>query len=373
MLTRRPRRRNSASGRGQAAARGVGDQRKSIFRSRMRRKCASAMPCSTDPVFYVVDLGDLPKVEGVALDGLVGYETVPPLRLDDRLREARARADRPREVHAAGRRRAWCRSISTTALPIVQGDARRRAGAHDVDTGSRSSLTMHSPFVREHKLVATYHASPESRDRLGRRRCRRAGSRRASARCELGDQQDRRVSPAISTPATRARSPIRISPEISAAACSSASRSRSITRTSGCTSRRMRATESPMRSIAADCGCSSPIGRAAVADVARDSAAARRVCATNDRIVAIDGEAVDRKSLVASGGRSSAELPVGTKLKVDRVRDGKKAHGRARARRSHSSRMSPSFPLLAGTMRCHSTRQNAALRYRDSGTCARNG
>ena len=46
--------------------------------------------------------------------------------------------------------------------------------------------------------------------------------------------------------------------------------------------------------------------------------------ATNDRIVAIDGAPVDRKSLVEWRAKLR-DLPVGTKLKVDRVRDGKKA------------------------------------------------
>src|SRR5262249_51029263 len=30
-----------------------------------------------------------------------------------------------------------------------------------VDTGSRSSITVHSPFAREHDLAARYHAAPE--------------------------------------------------------------------------------------------------------------------------------------------------------------------------------------------------------------------
>jgi hypothetical protein len=47
-------------------------------------------------------------------------------------------------------------------IPVVQGTVDGMAVRLSVDTGSRSSLTLNSPFVRDHQLVARYHATPEN-------------------------------------------------------------------------------------------------------------------------------------------------------------------------------------------------------------------
>ena len=169
-----------------------------------------------DPVFYVIDLGDLPKVEGVDCDGLVGYEMFRRFGVTiDYEKRALVLADPAKFAPPAGA------SVVPFELddriPIVQGTLDGVPARMSVDTGSRSSLTMHSPFVREHKLVEKYHASPEAVIGWGVGGPSRGQPARFGT-LVLGDLK-MPVSRAISTPATRARSPIRISPEISAAAC----------------------------------------------------------------------------------------------------------------------------------------------------------
>ncbi|HEY0178302.1 MAG TPA: PDZ domain-containing protein [Dokdonella sp.] len=46
--------------------------------------------------------------------------------------------------------------------PIVEGVLDGLPLRIGIDTGARDSLTLHSPFVRAHDLVAKYHAAPES-------------------------------------------------------------------------------------------------------------------------------------------------------------------------------------------------------------------
>src|SRR5690606_4810787 len=47
-------------------------------------------------------------------------------------------------------------------MPIVQGTLDGLPVRVSIDTGSRTSLTLHSPFVHEHGLVEKYHAAPEA-------------------------------------------------------------------------------------------------------------------------------------------------------------------------------------------------------------------
>ncbi|MGA9335026.1 MAG: retropepsin-like aspartic protease, partial [Rudaea sp.] len=58
---------------GKMAIKGVGDQATDLAFARGKQVRVGAATLA-DPVFYVVDLGDLPKIEGRPIDGLVGYE-----------------------------------------------------------------------------------------------------------------------------------------------------------------------------------------------------------------------------------------------------------------------------------------------------------
>ena len=113
------------------------------------------------PLFYIVDLGQLPDVEGVPLDGLVGYElfrrfgtTIDYARHEFTLTEAGKFAP-PAGASAIA-------FDLDDHVPIVNATLGGLPARITIDTGSRSSLTLHSPFVRAHDLVVHYRAAPES-------------------------------------------------------------------------------------------------------------------------------------------------------------------------------------------------------------------
>ncbi|HZW73469.1 MAG TPA: PDZ domain-containing protein, partial [Caldimonas sp.] len=113
------------------------------------------------PVFYIVDLGQLPDVEGVPLDGLVGYELFTRFgtTIDYARREfVLTAADRFAPPAGA----AAIPFDMDDRVPIVQATLGGLPARITIDTGSRSSLTLHSPFVRANDLVARYHAAAES-------------------------------------------------------------------------------------------------------------------------------------------------------------------------------------------------------------------
>jgi hypothetical protein len=113
-----------------------------------------------DQTFYVFNLNDIERVEGVAIDGLIGYEVFRRfiVRFDYERGEIRL-------TDPAG----WKYTGPATAVPFVfnehvpqvDGSIDGIAGKFDIDTGSRSSLDLFAPFVEKHQLAARYPASPE--------------------------------------------------------------------------------------------------------------------------------------------------------------------------------------------------------------------
>ena len=156
------------AGEGKLAARGVGDQAVDLsFAHAKEVRLGGAV--LADPVFYIIDLGNLPKVEGVDCDGLVGYEMFRRFGVTiDYEKHELMLTDPAKFAPPAGA--AAVPFELDDRIPIVSGTLDGVPVRMSVDTGSRSSLTMHSPFVREHKLAEKYHAAPEAVHRLGRRR-----------------------------------------------------------------------------------------------------------------------------------------------------------------------------------------------------------
>lgn len=147
-------------GAGKLAARGVGE--KSVDLAIAQAQEVRVGDAVLDkPVFYVVDLGSLAAVEGVEADGLVGYEMFSRfgVTIDYAKREltlaAPAKFQVPDGAHAIPFEFA-------DRIPIVDGTLDGLAVRLSIDTGSRVSLTLHSPFVREHDLVARYQPAPEA-------------------------------------------------------------------------------------------------------------------------------------------------------------------------------------------------------------------
>ncbi len=145
---------------GKLAARGVGEHEVDLALAHAGEvRVGDAI--LTKPVFYVVDLGDLPAVEGVVADGLVGYEmfrrfgvTIDYAKRELTLAEP-ARFVPPMGAHAVPFEQA-------ERIPVISATLDGLPIRASIDTGSRSSLTLHSPFVHEHHLIARYGAAAES-------------------------------------------------------------------------------------------------------------------------------------------------------------------------------------------------------------------
>jgi hypothetical protein len=148
------------SGAGKGSAAGNGEERTDFAFANIDELRVGAARMDR-PVFYIVDLGQLPDVEGVSLDGVVGYElfrrfgtTIDYARREFRLADA-GKFTPPPGASAIP-------FDLDDHVPIVTATLGGLPARITIDTGSRSSLTLHSPFVQANNLAATYHAAPES-------------------------------------------------------------------------------------------------------------------------------------------------------------------------------------------------------------------
>jgi len=308
------------AGEGKLAARGVGDQAVDLsFAHAKEVRVGDAV--LAEPVFYIIDLGDLPKVEGVDCDGLVGYEMFRRFGVTiDYEKRALVLTDPAKFAPPAGA--SMVPFELDDRIPIVQGTLDGVPARMSVDTGSRSSLTMHSPFVREHTLVAKYHAAPDAVIGWGVGGPSRGQPARFGT-LVLGDLEI----PGIAGDLYTGDKGSFANPDL--AGNLGGGVFRRFTVAFDYANKRLYFAPN------ASYGKPDPFDRSGffvladeealvVADVAADSAAAKAGFAANDRIVAIDGAPANRKSLVEWRAKFR-ESPAGTKLKVERVRNGKKA------------------------------------------------
>jgi len=160
LLTPAGARKFGVAGEGKLSAAGTGENRTDLEIGHAQVVSVGAVTLDA-PVFYITDLGRLSAVEGTEFDGLVGYEMFR--RFDVQIDYASGQmtiAEPAQFVAPAG----------ATVLPFELDDHQPIiAGTLDgvpirisIDTGSRSSLTLHSPFVRQHALLQRYGASIES-------------------------------------------------------------------------------------------------------------------------------------------------------------------------------------------------------------------
>lgn len=160
LLTPQAARRLGLDVQGQLAGRGVGEQTVDVGIARAGRLALGGFELDA-PMFYVMDLGDLPAVEGVSFDGLVGYEVFHRVgvRIDYGARrlllvETARQQPLPEAVAVP--------FALEERIPVVQGSIDGRPATLSIDTGSRSALSVHAPFVREHGLVEAYGARFET-------------------------------------------------------------------------------------------------------------------------------------------------------------------------------------------------------------------
>lgn len=145
---------------GKLAARGVGEQEVDLALAHAGNvRIGDAVLAR--PVFYVVDLGDLPAVEGAVADGLVGYEMFRRFGVTiDYASRVLTLAEPARFTPPAGARALPFEQAER--IPVVTGMLDGLPIRASIDTGSRASVTLHSPFVRQHGLVSKYGADTES-------------------------------------------------------------------------------------------------------------------------------------------------------------------------------------------------------------------
>ncbi len=142
---------------GKLAGGGVGDARVDLALAHARQlRLGEAVLAK--PVFYVIDLGDLPAVEGVPADGLVGYEMFRRFGVEiDYARQRLILSEPARFTPPAGA--AAIAFQLDEHIPIVTGNLDGIPIRLSIDTGSRTSLTLHAPFAHAHHLVERYHAA----------------------------------------------------------------------------------------------------------------------------------------------------------------------------------------------------------------------
>jgi predicted aspartyl protease len=145
---------------GKLAAGGSGEELTDTGFARAKQVRVGAATLA-DPVFAVTDLGDLPKVEGVPLDGLVGYEMFRRFGVTIDYAKKQLTLSDPKKFTPPQGAIALTFDLDGHFLTIpatLDGMPVRLI----VDTGSRGSLAMSAPFVRAHDLLKKYGASPEA-------------------------------------------------------------------------------------------------------------------------------------------------------------------------------------------------------------------
>ena len=320
LLTPASARKFGLQGEGKLAGRGVGDELVDVAFAHAREvRLGDAV--LDKPVFVIMDLGKLAAVEGHESDGLVGYEmfrrfgvTIDYAKGELVLAE-RATFAPPAGAHAVA-------FDLADRIPVVQGTLDGLPARLSIDTGSRVSLTLHSPYVREHGLVAKYAAAPEAVVGWGvggpsRGRPARFGTLR------LGDLAIGGIAGDLFTGDKGAFASPDLAGNIGGGVL------KRFTVAFDYEAKRMYLAPNAHFAKQDEFDRSGlwlvAEGDALhVADVAADSAAARAGLRVDDRITAIDGEEVPGRGL-PEWRRRLRELPVGTTLAIDYRRAGKPA------------------------------------------------
>ena len=306
-------------GEGKLAGRGAGDEVVDFaFAHAKEVRLGGAV--LDKPVFVIMDLGDLPKVEGYESDGLVGYEMFRRFGVTIDYADHTLSLAEPAKFAPPADASVVPFELDDR-IPILSGTLDGAPVRISVDTGSRASLTMHSPFVRKNDLVAKYHAAPEAVVGWGVGGASRGRPARFGT-LKLGDQSITGVAGDLYTGDKGAFANPDLAGNLGGGVL------RRFTVAFDYSAKRMYL--APNADFAkADAFDRSGLfllgdGDAlSIADVAPGSAAARAGLQAKDRITAIGGEKVTWKSLLDWRAKFRA-MPVGTKVKVERERGGKR-------------------------------------------------
>lgn len=114
-----------------------------------------------DQVFAVFALASLSDVEGIPIQGLIGYEVFKRFVVTVDYEHNLLTLTLPSAFSYHGRGTAVPFKFNGT-IPQVEGEIDGLPGKFDIDTGSRSSLTILAPFAQSHGLKERYGAKLEA-------------------------------------------------------------------------------------------------------------------------------------------------------------------------------------------------------------------
>lgn len=148
------------AGTGKLAGSGVGDQKVDVSLGHAKEVRVGAAVLAK-PVFLILDLGALPKVEGVAADGLVGYEMFRRFGVEIDYAHHRLVLSEPAKFTPPAGATAVPFTLADR-IPVVAGSLDGVPMRISIDTGSRASITLHAPFARANHLAEKYRAAPNA-------------------------------------------------------------------------------------------------------------------------------------------------------------------------------------------------------------------
>jgi len=303
---------------GKMAAGGVGEKNIDLAFARAKQVSVGTATLA-NPVFLVVDLGELPKVEGVTLDGLVGYEMFQRFGVKIDYAKRQLTLSDPKKFLPPPGSTALAFDFDGH-MPIVSGVLDNIPVRLSVDTGSRDSLTMSAPFVHAHGLIEKYQAAPESVTGWGVGGASRGHPARLGE-LRLGNQSINNIAGDLFTGTKGGFTNPDQAGNLGGGVL------RHFVVAFDYANKKMYLAPN------ADFGKPDAFDRSGlwlltdndtlkVADVAKDSAAERAGLHVDDRIQSIDGAPISTKSL-ADWRRQLRELPVGTRMTVEFERGNK--------------------------------------------------
>jgi hypothetical protein len=145
---------------GALQGRGVGEKSEDIGLTKIETLQIGEATLSNQ-VFAVYSLAALGDVEGLPIQGLVGYEVFKRFVASIDYEHQRLTLTLPSSFAYAGTGTVVPFKFNNQ-IPQVEGEIDGIPGKFDIDTGSRSSLTILAPFAEQHDLKARYKPKVEA-------------------------------------------------------------------------------------------------------------------------------------------------------------------------------------------------------------------
>lgn len=145
---------------GALQGRGVGEKSEDVGLTKIEQLEMGGMTLSNQ-VFAVFDPAALAEAEGVLIHGLVGYEVFKRFVVKVDYENSRLTLTLPSSFSYEGKGTIIPFQFNGQ-IPQVDGEIDGFAGKFDIDTGSRSSLTILAPFAEKHNLKARWRPKVEA-------------------------------------------------------------------------------------------------------------------------------------------------------------------------------------------------------------------